>query len=124
MSLLTHVTSGVNSKEAWDTKAGIVLVQSAISFVELYAFLSYQKTIDQIKNEVIREIIIDLSLLYGIQKSIDRPNSLYRGGYLSGEQITLLKQSKYLLLEKIRPSSIGLVDAFFNLDNNLFTAIG
>ncbi len=26
MSLLTHVSSGVNSKEAWDTKAGIVLV--------------------------------------------------------------------------------------------------
>lgn len=57
-------------KEAWDNYAGINLVEASTAHIEYFTFTSFLEMIVETSNEKVKEVLIKLCLLYGLQKLI------------------------------------------------------
>lgn len=79
-----------------------------------FTFDSFMTAVLLEKDQRIREITQDLCLLYGIDAitSSTVVSSILEGGFLRPEQIDSLMELKELLLKKLRPDLIGIVDGF------------
>ena len=64
------------------------------------------------KNERIRVIAEELCKLFGINMILIHTSGLIEGGFISSNQISLLKKLKEVILNRLRPDLIGIVDGF------------
>lgn len=115
---------GLSAKDSWDKHAGIFLVEAAIAHTNYFTFNVFLEKIFSISNEKVKTVLLRLNCLYGINRILEKPNALFESGHLSAEQLRLVRQAKYELLEKIRPDVLGLVEAFLYSDNSLKSALG
>jgi len=112
-------------KDAWDKKAGIILVESARAHMNVYTYKAfYDRINNEIKSPTLKSSLQRLCMLYGIQKLLEQPLGLMESQYCTARQFTLLRKRKEILLEEIRPDVIGLVDAFAIPDNSLRSVLG
>jgi len=55
--LIEGVTSeGLSGKEAWDSRAGISLIEAARAHINYFTFRAYADEVANVKNPVIKEI--------------------------------------------------------------------
>ncbi|EAR89261.1 peroxisomal acyl-CoA oxidase (macronuclear) [Tetrahymena thermophila SB210] len=114
----------MHPKEAFDTAAGSLLCDAATSHTHYYIFNSFFEKIIQVNDESIREVLSRLCALYALTKIVERPDALYEGGHINGEQLKLMREAREQLLVELRPEAIGLAEAWSFHDNTLRSAIG
>lgn len=114
----------MHPKEAFDTAAGSLLVEAATSHIHYYIFNSFFERIITIDDESVREVLSKLCALYALTRINERPDALYEGGHINGEQLKLVREARENLLSELRPDSIGLAEAWSFHDNTLRSAIG
>lgn len=123
--LTTVISEGVNPKEAWDTRAGLDLTESSIAHCYFWIFEAFQTRIYASgQNERVRNVLIRLLLLYGIDKILLRAHRYLQSKTITSDTIKILHEAKELLLKQIRPDALTIVEAFEYSDNTLHSAIG
>lgn len=85
--MMDGLQKGLTPKYVWDKYAGIALVEAANANVYYFTFRNFMKAVDAISDQNIKDVLSKLCCLYGIQRIIDSPSSLYEGGYIKGEQL-------------------------------------
>ncbi len=65
-----------------------------------------------------------LALLFGTNRLYMSPHGLIESGYLKGEQIAFLRESREEAIAKLRNDSLALLEAMGHTDNELRSAIG
>ncbi|KAL4508172.1 hypothetical protein ABPG72_021545 [Tetrahymena utriculariae] len=117
--IMEGLEKGLSMKETWDSYAGINLVDASTAHVEYFTYTSFLEMIVEASNEKVKEVLIKLCLLYGIQKLISNPSSFFENGYMTGEQFKMIKQAKEDLLFELRNEALSLVEAFCYSDGCL-----
>lgn len=72
-------------KQSWDGFAGINLVDASNAHIEYFTYTSFLELIVETSNEKVKEVLIKVCLLYGIQKLIQNPACFFENGYMNGE---------------------------------------
>jgi hypothetical protein len=82
----------------WDTYAGLTLVDAAIahSIVTIHGF--YLKESQSVKCLNLKKVLTKLSILYGLEKIIERTSRIYETGILGPEAFQLINQRREELL--------------------------
>jgi len=122
--LQNGMKQGLSMTDSWDKAAGMELVEAARANVSVFGFTSFQEKISKAKGTAAQAVLSKLCLLYGIDQIIIYAVGPVESGFLSGEQLKLLREKKEKLLVEIRPDALGLVDAFEITDNTLNSALG
>lgn len=117
-------TFKISPKEAMDTKAGSVLCEAATAHTNYYMFNSFFERIVMINDEQSRQVLSRLCALFGLSKSLEKSQALFEGGYITGEQLKLIREAREKLLLDLRPDALGLAEAWNYHDNTLRSAIG
>ena len=79
-----------------------------------FTFDSFRESVVLEKREKIKEITNDLCILFGISAIMNGTvnSAILEGGFLTAEQIDSLHERKEILLKKLRPDLIGIIDGF------------
>lgn len=72
-------------KESWDEYAGISLVEASNSHIEYFTISSFVELILEAQNESVKAVLSKLCILYGINKILASPGSLFEKNYINGE---------------------------------------
>lgn len=117
--LLAGVSNGLKPKEAWDTYAGIDLVEASIAHIDFFTYNSFLEKILKTTDEALKDVLNKLACLYGLCKLLDKPIALFENEFVKYDQIKLMKEAKEKLLVDLRKEAIGLVDAFCLSDSSV-----
>ena len=112
------------SKKAQNNEdLGMLLVDLAISHSIYNTYYAFEQAIVKFPDEIIKRILFDMCLIYGIGNILQRPYPLITIEAVQPEQINSLLERKQLLLKKLRPHLMGLVDSCAVPDAALKSAI-
>lgn len=103
---------GVSDEELWNKHGGVRLQELAIMHSVYYTYNCFREVIVMEKCERVREVVVQLCKLYGVNQILTHSNPIIEGGFLTQPQIATLSELKEILLKTLRPHLIGLVDAF------------
>lgn len=124
MMVMEEMGKGLSMKEIWDKKIGLPLVDAARAHTQYYVFNSFCEGVRAVRNEVLRDTMTRLCLLYGVSVILDRPLGFIESQYMNSEQLKLLVELRETLFREIRPDAIALADATRFSDNTLRSALG
>lgn len=124
MSVMENLGKGLSMKEIWDKKIGLSLVDAARAHTQYYVFNCFSEGVRNIRDEHLRETLMRVCELYGVQVILENPLGVIESGFLNNEQIKLLNELRETLFKEIRPDAIGLADATRFSDNTLRSALG
>ena len=82
---------------------------AAISHGIYFTYRIFAEKVSSQNDDTIRAVLDKLCCLYGLQKIIEKPSSLYESGFLTGEQLREMKNAKEILLKELRGDSLGLL---------------
>jgi len=102
---------------------GVLLVDLAISHSIYNTYYSFEQAILKFPDEIIKRILFELCLVFGISNILKRPYPLITISAVRPDHINSLMECKQLLLKKLRPHLIGLVDGCAIPDACLRSAI-
>lgn len=114
---------GMSEKQVFNEIAGINLKDLAILHAGYYTFDSFKKAVTKEKDEKIKELTSSLCLLFGVNFVLGHANPVIQGGFITNDQLTSLQDLKEILLRKLRPDLIGLVDGFGIPDKYIRSAL-
>ncbi|KAL9961614.1 hypothetical protein ACROYT_G030588 [Oculina patagonica] len=123
--LQSRILSGMDSADAWN-EVSVDLIRCAKGYsncvMVLYLLESMEKLSGVSTNlRRVLKSLADLFVLYGISEN---SGGFLEAGVLDCAQIQTIRQQVYVLMEKIRPEAVSLVDAFDYSDYVLNSALG
>ena len=77
-----------------------------------YTFNGFKEAINHEKDERVKEIASQLCLLYGSNLILTYASPLIEGEYIANHHIGSISKLKEVMLKKLRPNLIGIVDGF------------
>lgn len=89
--------------------AATYLQDAAISHGIYFTYRIFAEKVSSQNDDAIRAVLDKLCVLYGLQKIIEKPSSLYETGFLTGEQLRFMKEAKEILLRELRNDSLSLL---------------
>lgn len=102
----------VTNEQILNEHAGIRLKEMAMMHAMYYTFNGFKEAIDHEKDERIKEIATQLCFLYGSNLILTNSSALIEGEYITSHHIGSLSKVKEIMLKKLRPNLIGIVDGF------------
>ncbi|EGR34637.1 hypothetical protein IMG5_005310 [Ichthyophthirius multifiliis] len=122
--MLTFISSGKGSREAWDKHTGIELVEASKAHFLVFTVMNFEERIQQETQENVKNVLTKLCSLFAVTKILSKPIQLIENEYITGHHLSLLQQIKDQMLSEIRNDALALVEAFGYQDMQLRSAIG
>ena len=72
---------GMTQKEAWDTKAGIMLQKAAASYIPYFNLKVFIETIRSLKDQSLAPVLTQLARVYGIQTLLNNMHGLHLSNF-------------------------------------------
>lgn len=123
MKIAEGMSNGLSQKQVWDTYAGLSLVRAGIIHAIFTMHSFFIQDVIKIQQNDLKTVMKKLSILWGIEKLIERSSDVYVTGVLTPEAFQLLNKKREALLKELRPEALALVEAFEYSDNMLESAI-
>ena len=123
MKIAEGMSNGLSQKQVWDTYAGLSLVRAGIIHAIFTMHSFFIQDVMKIQQNDLKTVMKKLSILWGIEKLIERSSDVYVTGVLTPEAFQLLNKKREALLKELRPEALALVEAFEYSDNMLESAI-
>lgn len=119
-----QVANKSKSKAALNNEElGIMLVDLAVAHSSYNTYYAFEQAIVKFPDEIIKRILFDLCLMYGITNVLQRPFPLIAVSAVEPTHINCLLERKQQLLTRLRPHMIGLVDGCAIPDSALRSVI-
>lgn len=121
---LSQLTAkGTNAYDAWN-KTSVLLVKAAECHAMVYVIESFVSAISKSTDWKVQAVLTDLFKLYASYSISNSAADFMQDGYLRGDQLDIVNDGILLLLEKLRPNAVALVDAFDFHDRHLGSILG
>ncbi|RDD38380.1 Peroxisomal acyl-coenzyme A oxidase 1 [Trichoplax sp. H2] len=116
--------SGMDQDEAWNT-AGIELVQAAKAHCHYFIVKNYLRSLEKLNmTPSLRKVMNSIALLYGNYGIDENAGDFLESGFMTGEQLNLVKAKILQLLSEVRRNAVAVVDAFDFDDKYLRSILG
>jgi hypothetical protein len=113
----------VKKQDLNNYQLGLKLVELAILHAAYNTYYAFEQAIVKFPDEIIKRILFDLCLIYGISSILQKPIPLIAIEAVDPLQFNSLMERKQILLKRVRPHLIGLVDGCAIPDYSLKSAI-
>ncbi len=77
LKLSQGIKSGMSEKEAWDTYAGISLVDAAFAHATVTVYGFYLDAVKKVDSPTLKAVLTKLCVLFGLEKLIERSGKVY-----------------------------------------------
>ncbi|XP_033120885.1 peroxisomal acyl-coenzyme A oxidase 1-like isoform X2 [Anneissia japonica] len=119
-----QVRMGKPQHEAWN-KSHFHLLKASEAHCHLYIVDHfYEYVLESSVPAPVKDVLLTLCHLHALHGISTRKGEFLHDGYFSGHQIDLVEKQVIQLLDKVRPNSVALVDAFDFSDRVLDSVLG
>lgn len=112
---------GENVERAWN-KASVELCRASKLHVLTYLVQCFFTRVQRCQDPIVRPIVLDLAKLFALKKIATSSGAFI--SFLSPDELYRIRHSVYVLLSRIRPNAIALVDSLDFSDRELRSVLG
>ncbi|CAJ0935437.1 unnamed protein product, partial [Mesorhabditis belari] len=121
--LLKKNQSKMSNEEAWN-RTSVEWAKAARMHVKLYLIKNFFNKVAEAVDSSIRHPLHELAMLYALDLIAAAGHEFLRNGFMIDSQLDSVRDGIYVLLEKLRPNCVALVDAFDLSDRELHSVLG
>jgi acyl-CoA oxidase len=111
-TLASLLGSGSDMAEAWNNHL-VELIESTRPHALYYAVKTFCTAVDQMRhNEKLYAVLSKLSALFALVSLKQCAQHFLEHGYMTPEQVKLIRQEIVVICRELRPDGVALVDAF------------
>jgi len=115
----TLTMTGAPFMEAWN-ECSLELVEAVRGHC-FYVLLShFDNTVKTIENQPVKKVMSEICSFFALSQLMDQPSN----GLIGADQIELIKEAAFSLLNRLRPNCVTLVDSFDIPDRVLNSTLG
>lgn len=111
--------SGVSFDDAWN-ECAVELVNAVRAHCLCFIMKKFYEQLEAVEDENCKRVLNDLCCLFGLVYIIDDQWD----GLISHDQLQFIRAAAKIMIDRLRPNAVALVDAFEIPDRVLQSAIG
>ncbi|CAJ0583031.1 unnamed protein product, partial [Mesorhabditis spiculigera] len=121
--LLKKHQQSMSAEDAWN-RCSVELAKASRLHVKLYLMKVFFQKIEEISDSTLSEPLNHLAQLYALDLISAAGHEFLRNGFYTDVQLDAVRDGIYVLLEKLRPNALALVDSFDLSDRELHSVLG
>uniref|UniRef100_A0A915D7C2 Acyl-coenzyme A oxidase n=1 Tax=Ditylenchus dipsaci TaxID=166011 RepID=A0A915D7C2_9BILA len=121
--LETLKRSGLSHEQAWNQTA-VEWTRAARAHTRTFLARNFYSTVNKVKDLQVRKVLIDLLTLYLNYELLECSGGLLEDGYLSQQDMDMVRKNLYISLQALRPQVLSIVDSFEFTDIELNSVVG
>ncbi|TKR88698.1 hypothetical protein L596_012902 [Steinernema carpocapsae] len=114
---------GRSEQDAWNDTA-VDLTKASRAHTRVFIAKTFVHAVEEITDYAVAKVMTDLLHLYLAYEIVEIGSALQEDGFMSGTQFAHAQKQVYMLLEKLRPNAVSLVDSFDFDDRELHSVLG
>lgn len=113
----------MSNSDVTNYMAGMNLHELGMLHAAYYTYNCFKEAVEREKNERVKEVLVHVCMLFGIDQVNRFPHALIEGDLLSPQGLADLNEVRDQIYKALRPNLIGLVDSFAIPDKFLTNAL-
>ena len=115
---------GRTAEEAWN-EAGVQLTKASRAHTQTFMARTFIETVErQSAAPAVKAVLRDLLWLYLAYELVQSAAGLLEDGFLSGQQLEIVRLKMFESLARLRPNAVAIVDSFEFTDRELKSVLG